>query len=200
VGAQTTQNNVDNIRAWMSNENPTSNWNNRNNPLNASLGTSAADGTASYSSLDVAATYTAKMINQSNMSAIKAALMANANRTDFANAVISSPWASSHYDHNVGRFTGASLARGTQLIARNQLAMLHRGEAVIPAADNYSTAPYNKNGAVGGNNTAVHLNFKAGSVILQVPPNASQKDMENIANQFAQAIAKPQLLASARSQ
>jgi SLT domain-containing protein len=90
-------------------------------------------------------------------------------------------------------------ARGTQLVDRTQLAMLHRGEAVVPAADNYSSTPYNRGGASGGG-TTVHLNFKAGSVVLQVPATSSQKDMEDIANQFVQAISKPQLLAAARSQ
>jgi hypothetical protein len=103
------------------------------------------------------------------------------------------------YAQNILASKGASYARGTQLIARNQLAMLHRGEAVIPAADNYSAMPYNKNGAVGGSG-AVHLDFRAGSVVLQVPANATQSQMEDIANQFVKAISKPQLLTAARSQ
>jgi len=103
------------------------------------------------------------------------------------------------YAQNVLASKGAGYARGTQLIARNQLAMLHRGEAVITAADNYSAMPYNKGGAMGGSSTVI-LNFKAGSVILQVPPTSTQRDMEDIANQFVQAISKPQLLATARSQ
>jgi SLT domain-containing protein len=90
-------------------------------------------------------------------------------------------------------------ARGTQLVARTQLAMLHAGEAVVPAADNYSATPYNKNGSGGGGAGTINLNFKQGSIILQVPPTSSQKDMENMANQFVQAISKPQVLAAVRS-
>ena len=90
-------------------------------------------------------------------------------------------------------------ARGSQLIDRTQLAMLHRGEAVVPAADNYSTTPYNRNGAMGNGAPIVHLNFKPGSITLQVPPGSTQQDMDTVAQQFVAAIAKPQILASVRS-
>jgi hypothetical protein len=106
------------------------------------------------------------------------------NRINFAKNVLSSK--GSHY------------ARGSQLIDRTQLAMLHKGEAVVPAADNYGTTPYNRNGAMGGA-VQVVLNFKAGSVVLQVPPTSSQQDMDNMAKQFVAAISKPQLLAAVRS-
>jgi len=201
-GVPVTENNVTNIGRWMTMEEPSSNWNNRNNPLNASLGTSASDGTASYSDLASAAQYTAKMINQSNMSAIKAALAANASASDFAAAVISSPWASSHYRNNQAGFAATSpgFARGTQLVDRTQLALLHRGESVIPAADNYSSgSAYNRNGAVGGGSPTIHLNFKPGSIVLQVPATSSQQDMETMANQFVAAISKPAILAGVRS-
>jgi hypothetical protein len=90
-----------------------------------------------------------------------------------------------------------SLARGSQLVARTQLALLHRGEAVVPAADNYSAAPYNRGGAAGGSST--HLNFGPGSVVLQVPAGASQSDMDDLANRFVNAIAKPNIIAGVRS-
>jgi hypothetical protein len=115
----------------------------------------------------------------------RAGIPAMQNRINYAQKVLSSK--------------GASYARGSQLIARNQLAMLHAGEAVVPAADNYSSSPYNKNGASNGGSTSVQLNFKAGSVVLQVPPSSSQQDMENLANQFVAAISKPQVLAGVRS-
>ena len=201
-GVPVTENNVTNIGRWMTMEEPSSNWNNRNNPLNASLGTSASDGTASYPDLATAAQYTAKMINQSNMSAIKAALASNASASDFAAAVISSPWASSHYRNNQSGFAGTSpgFARGTQLVDRTQLALLHRGEAVIPAADNYSSGPaYNRNGASGGGGGTINLNFKSGSIVLQVPATSSQQDMDAMANQFVAAISKPAILAGVRS-
>jgi hypothetical protein len=102
------------------------------------------------------------------------------------------------YAQNALKSKGSSYARGSQLIARTQLATLHRGESVITAADSYSANPYNKNGAV-GSSTTVALNFGAGSVVLQVPPNSSAQDMENMANQFVAAISKPQVLAAVRS-
>jgi hypothetical protein len=114
----------------------------------------------------------------------RAGIPAMANRIKYANNVLASK--------------GGNYARGTQLVARTQLAMLHRGEAVVPAADNYSSSPYNKGGSVGGG-TTVHLNFKQGSVVLQVPANSSQQDMDAIAQQFIAAVSKPQNLASVRS-
>jgi len=91
-------------------------------------------------------------------------------------------------------------ARGSQLIDRTQLAVLHKGEAVIPAQDNYSTHPYNRNGAMGGGGGVVHLNCRPGSIVLQVSNNPTQSEMDNVAKQFVQAISKPQILAAARSQ
>lgn len=114
----------------------------------------------------------------------RAGIPAMANRIKYANNILASK--------------GAGYARGTQLIARNQLAMLHRGEAVVSAADNYSTNPYNKGGSVGGSNI-VHLNFKSGAIQLVVPANSSQQDMDGLAKQFVAAISKPQNLASVRS-
>ena len=101
------------------------------------------------------------------------------------------------YAQNVLSSKGAGYARGTQLIARTQLAVLHRGESVVTAADNYSTAPYNKGGAAGG--APVTLNFKQGSIVLQVPAGSNQADMDNIAKQFVSAISQPQVLAAVRS-
>jgi hypothetical protein len=90
-------------------------------------------------------------------------------------------------------------ARGSQLIDRTQLALLHKGESVVTAADNYSTMPYNRNGAQGGSGPLVYLNFKSGAIVLQVPPTSSQQDMDNMAKQFVAAISKPQLLNAVRS-
>lgn len=97
VGAPVTQNNIDNILRWMTAEEPTQNWYDRNNPLNASVGTGTVDGTGSYADLQSAAQYTAGMINQNNMAGIKQALMENADPNTFSAAVVASPWASSHY-------------------------------------------------------------------------------------------------------
>ena len=105
------------------------------------------------------------------------------------------------YAQNVLASKGANYARGSQLIQHTGLAMLHAGEAVVPAADNYSAGgTYNRNGAMGGGGGAgIVLNFKAGSIVLQVPPTSSQRDMETMATQFVQAIAKPTILAAVRS-
>lgn len=121
AGLPTTQNNVNNVVRWMVAEEPPSNWWNRNNPLNASLGTSAADGTGSYTDLSTGALYTAKMIRQSNMSGIFNALNANADVSAFSAAVVASPWASGHYGGNpnaianipVPTFTSANVAPGS---------------------------------------------------------------------------------------
>jgi hypothetical protein len=114
-GAPVTQQNVANMLVWMVNEEPSNNWNDRNNPLNASLGTDAQDGTGWYSNLNTSAYYTAQMIfGQSNMSAIADALSSGtATKAQFGAAVISAPWASSHYGYDLGRFTGSGTPGGS---------------------------------------------------------------------------------------
>ena len=104
-----------------------------------------------------------------------------------------------NFAKNVLASKGGHYARGSQRIAANQLAVLHKGEAVVPAADNYGTLPYNRNGAMGGGGAIINLNFKQGSIVLQVPPNSSQQDMDNMAKQFVAAISKPQLLNAVRT-
>jgi len=90
-------NTVGDITHWMPAEEPVGNWYDRDNPLNASLGTSSTDGTGSYPSLTAGAEYTAAMIDQSNMAGIRAALAADDPVALFSPAVVASPWASSHY-------------------------------------------------------------------------------------------------------
>ena len=109
AGLPTTPNNVLNVTRWMVNENPASNWWNRNNPLNASLGNGSVDGTGSYPSLDVGAQYTAKMLQQTNMSSIYQALANNAPFPQFAAGVQASPWASSHYPGGIFSGTPATV-------------------------------------------------------------------------------------------
>ena len=89
--------NVQNLLMWMPFENYSSSWDYNNNPLNASLGTSASDGTAPYPNLSTAAYYTAKMLQQSNMSGIYQVLQQSGSPSAFSAAVVQSPWASSHY-------------------------------------------------------------------------------------------------------
>src|SRR5215467_4175373 len=106
------------------------------------------------------------------------------------------------HEAGLGTWGTGSFARGTQLIARTQLALLHKGEAVVPAADNYNAGgTYNRAGAMGsGGGGVIHLDFKPGSIVLQVSNNPSQQEMDNIAKQFVASISKPQILAAARSQ
>lgn len=108
-----TANNIDNILHWMAAEEPPSDWYDRNNPLNASLGTTSSDGLGSYSDLGTGAAYTAAMINQQNMAPILAALQQNASPTTFASAVESTPWASSHYGGNPSNITGTQPSPST---------------------------------------------------------------------------------------
>ena len=79
--------------------------------------------------------------------------------------------------------------------------MLHRGERVVPAADNYSTAGryarLDAGGASGGTNVTLHFHPK--SIQLVVPAGSTDKDMEKMANQFVAALSKPQVLANVRS-
>ena len=96
---------------------------------------------------------------------------------------------------------GTHLARGSYNIDRTQLALLHTGERVIPAAENYSTTGRYQRGGAGPTQAAptVHLNFSASAIQLTVPPASTAQDMERIAKQFVAAISKPQVLASVRS-
>jgi hypothetical protein len=106
AGLPVTQNNINNIMRWMVAEEPANNWFDRNNPLNASLGTTASDGTASYTNLATGASYTAKMIQQSNMSGIYQALQSDGTPDAFSAAVVASPWASSHYGGDPNHIAG----------------------------------------------------------------------------------------------
>lgn len=113
IGAPVTQHNIRDMERWMTGENPPSDWWNRNNPLNASLGTNSSDGLGSYSSLGVGAMETARMIEQNNMEGIDAALRADAPTSQFSAAVVESPWANSHYGGNPNYFTNINPQAGS---------------------------------------------------------------------------------------
>jgi hypothetical protein len=113
IGAPDTVNNEDNILQWMTAEEPTDNWFDRNNPLNASLGTSSTSGLGSYPNLQVADQETADMIEQTNMSGIANALRSNASPDAFSAAVVGSPWASSHYGGNPDAIANIPTPGGT---------------------------------------------------------------------------------------
>lgn len=100
-GVPLTMNNVLNVMTWMASEEPAGDWLSWNNPLNATAGSSpvTVNGvtTPGYSDPETGINATAGMIQQSNMAAILAALQQNAPFPTFKSAVVSSPWASSHY-------------------------------------------------------------------------------------------------------
>ncbi len=92
-----TQNNVANFTRWMAAENPPSDWWHLNNPLNSSLGSGPIDGTGSYADLDIAATYTARMIVQQNMATIRNALVDDAPLATFSAGCAYSAWSTGGY-------------------------------------------------------------------------------------------------------
>ena len=112
AGLPQTGNNVDNVERWMTAEEPTSDWYDRNNPLNASLGTASSDGLGSYPDLGTGAQETADMLKQANMSGIYNALAANAAPSQFSAAVVGSPWASGHYGGNPGAIASIPVPSG----------------------------------------------------------------------------------------
>jgi hypothetical protein len=96
------------------------------------------------------------------------------------------------------------MARGSYNVDKTQLALVHQGERVVPAADNYSvTGRYQRlsggDSTAGGSATHVHLNFHPGAVQLNVPNGSTPNDMNDIAQQFVQALSKPQILSQVRS-
>ena len=102
IGAPVTTNNIQNVVRWQAAENSPKNWYNRNNPLNASLGTNSNNGTGTYSDLTTAAQNTAVMIVQGYKGGaigdqIYNALQSNANPQAFSQAVVDSNWSSAHY-------------------------------------------------------------------------------------------------------
>lgn len=99
IGAPTTNNNVQNMLVWMAAEEPSSNWWNRNNPLNTGFGTGGGSGLGSAADLTQGAQDTASTINQSNMSTIKSALLNDVPLAQFEGALQLSPWAGSHYSN-----------------------------------------------------------------------------------------------------
>jgi hypothetical protein len=92
------------------------------------------------------------------------------------------------------------LARGSYNIASTQLALLHKGERVIPAAENFSMAGRYERGSAGpGQTSTIHLHFNPNSIQLNVPAASTASDMDKIAKQFVASLSKPQVLAAVRS-
>jgi len=83
---------------WMRQENGSSNWWNRNNPLNNGWGSGGGGGTGSYPNLEVAAQMAAEMLHGNpGMSPIVSALAASAPSAAIESTIWASPWASGHY-------------------------------------------------------------------------------------------------------
>lgn len=106
IGAPVTTNNVNNIMRWMTAEEPTTHWWDRDNPLNSGADTSSVSGLGTYANLATAAAVDAGQIKPTRAGGqdsagyyqkIYQALMDNASVDSFASAVMGSPWASSHY-------------------------------------------------------------------------------------------------------
>lgn len=102
AGAPVTQNNQDNFTRWMAAENPVSDWYHLNNPLNCGLNDGSADGEGSYPDLDYAATETAQVLRQGNMSPILNALQANSSLATFSAGCARSAWSTGGYHNNPG--------------------------------------------------------------------------------------------------
>jgi len=104
---------VDEMMQWMTAEEPTDDWYDRSDPLNASLGQAADNGTGTYPDLAVGALYTAKMIRQANMAGIYNALRSGAADSQFSSAVVSSPWSSDNYGGNPNHIAQIPVPSGT---------------------------------------------------------------------------------------
>jgi len=94
-----TQNNVTVILQWMDSENSPQTWYLRNNPLNNGLGSGGGGGFGRYANLRIAASYVAKQLHRSLFAGIAAALAADSAPAVTEQAIIASPWASSHYGY-----------------------------------------------------------------------------------------------------
>lgn len=202
AGAVPTANNIGNVLRWMTAEEPQSQWSNRNNPLNAGLGEGAADGTGSYANLTSGAQWTAKELQQSNFSGILNALKGNVSTMAFMQAVTASPWASSHYTQEGGasglaKISVPGFALGSRFIEKDEIATVHRGEMIVPAAqvgamnmNQLGAAASSEKGA--GNN----ITFAQGSIVFMlgsspggvVAPSSPQLDAA--AETFMQQVQK----------
>jgi hypothetical protein len=99
AGLPVTQNNVTVMLQWMDSENAPRTWFLRNNPLNNGLGSGGGGGFGSYANLRIAASYVAKQLGRSLFAGIAAALAADSAPAVTEQAIIASPWASSHYGY-----------------------------------------------------------------------------------------------------
>lgn len=97
-----TQNDCNNFVRWMAAENPPGDWYHFNNPLNCGLNDNSPSGTGSYVDLNIAATYTAQVLAQSNMASIWDALNENSNLAVFSTGCAYSAWSTGGYHNQPG--------------------------------------------------------------------------------------------------
>jgi peptidoglycan hydrolase-like protein with peptidoglycan-binding domain len=103
-------NNITVITRWMTSEEPTSNWFNRDNPLNNGYGCGGGSGLGTCTNLLVAAHYVAEnlLLGTADYGAIVSDLAASASPATTAQAIWNSPWASSHYCYGGCWFNGTA--------------------------------------------------------------------------------------------
>jgi hypothetical protein len=109
-GWPSTINNLTVMTQWMASEEPVTDWWDRNNPLNNGLGSGGGSGLGRYASVVDAAYYVAANLEYEGLGypAIAADLAASAAPSVTAKAIWDSSWASGHYGHGKGWFTGAA--------------------------------------------------------------------------------------------
>jgi hypothetical protein len=107
-------NNVTTVTQWMTSEEPTSNWFDRNNPLNNGYGSGGGAGLGSYPNLVVAAYDVGANLHAGarnglyGYGAIAADFAASAAPSATARAIWNSDWASGHYGYGAGWFNGVA--------------------------------------------------------------------------------------------
>ena len=103
-------NNITVITRWMTSEEPTSNWFNRDNPLNNGYGCGGGSGLGTCANLLQAAHYVAEnlILGQADYGAITKDFAASASPSTTAQAIWNSPWASSHYCYGGCWFNGTA--------------------------------------------------------------------------------------------
>jgi hypothetical protein len=106
------------------------------------------------------------------------------------------PWST----YNSGAYR-QFLARGSYNIDQTQLALVHAGERVVPAAENFQMSGRYQPGGGGPTIGNVTLVFNQGAILIQASSTVSGSglDMEKAANELVDHLAKKDVLANLRS-
>lgn len=198
LGAPVTAANVASVVAWAKREG--GNWNNnaKYNPLNTTFkqpGSTSINsvGVQSYISWDQGIQATVQTLKNGKYSDIIAGLMAGGGLGSGHYPGLST-WSGGGYDH---------LARGSYNIGATQLALVHAGERIVPAAENYAVSGRYSRGSGGpGGGGDIHLHFAANSIQLNPAASAfsgSGLDMQKAATDFVESLATPAVLTRLRS-